>query len=183
MKKLLITSIAIVTVAAISGLLINQQSIGAEEKPPIIIKVEEHEERISTLEDDVDAVETKVEETGAKVKQTETKVKEFETKVERVEVIQKEYVATPSQPAPVEPEPVVINPLTVVDVNYRWFVTDKGYGGHLCTFTLHNGEVWWTRSVSPAFTEPKNTCQYEEQPVLTDVMKRNLTNRPYDNTY
>lgn len=184
MKKLIITSIAFVTVASITGLVINQTQIGAEEKPVIYTQVEEHEGRITTLETDVDNVEAKVDNNTEQIKQVVTNV-------ERVEVVHKEYIATqeasPSAPVAIPPTPpvVVTDPYKIVSSVYRFAMRDNGMGAHICTYTVHNGEIWWTASSSagPNFQAPRGSCQYDNENILTPEMKRNLTNRPYDLGY
>lgn len=144
-KRILIATIASVTAltGGVVALTPNKQ-IEAEDKSPIVIQVENHEERIGDLEVRTDDIETQVNQTTENVRviQTETNIAPAEP-VERVvtEIVRipaPEPTKTP-QPAPTPvpepiPEPHHLTILSVIDEAYN-------AEAHRCKYVLQDGRT------------------------------------------
>jgi hypothetical protein len=136
MKKLIIISSTILTIASgTSYALTRPAEIGADEKPPIVLQVENHEERIVDLEDKTDKTKTQVNQnsqdigalqSGTNIEPTET-VPEVKTPTKKPTT----PIVIPSQPTP---EPV-IDPNTIIRVE----ITEKSTGWY-CNYFVHNGK-------------------------------------------
>lgn len=180
-KRIIIATIASVTAltGGVVALTPNRQT-EAEDKPPFIVQIENHEERIEDLEVRTDDIETQVNQTTENVRviQTETNIAPAEP-VERVvtEIVRipaPEPTKTP-QPAPTPaPEPV-INPYTVVKVdtlaeqNIRY--ADKT--NYSCTYHLHNGDRYWIKSTLN--TRPDYKCQYSVGDLFNETARKSHT--------
>lgn len=85
MKKKLIfgTAIALITISA-NGLIYasNRETISADTLPPIVQQVNDHEERIGTLEETTEDIKQEVAETQTQVKDVQTRTKVIEKRVE-----------------------------------------------------------------------------------------------------
>lgn len=148
MKKLLIISSTILTIASgTSYALTKPAELGAEEKSPLVLQVENHEERITDLEDKTDKTQTQTNQNSQDIGalQNGTGIAPTEP-VEPVKTPTKQpQQSEPSEPQP-QPEPE-IDPHTIIKVD----ITVKSTGNFYCKYYLENGT---TQGVSQGKTEP-----------------------------
>lgn len=136
MKKLLITSTILITIAGgTSYALTSPEDAGADEKPPIVLQVENHEERITDLEDKTDKTQTQVNQNTADINELQSGTGiEPAPEVETVHTVVNKPNIPDNNPPP-EPEPE-IDPYTITSVTD----TPKSTG-HYCFYTLENGKT------------------------------------------
>lgn len=189
-KRKVIISAAILSVIGISGTVFAAtQSKPAEagDKPPIVIMVENHEERITGLEGKTDDIQTQVNQNSSDIKasnpnkptsgQSETKVERVVTVVEKPAPLKEEdYPVTPANPAP-EPEPV-IDPWQVTRL-YESYPANATYPDRVnmqCKYIFHNGQTGW--SINTLVKGSTLTCaeNFRTSPghVMAQVMRNAL---------
>ena len=135
MKKLLIISSTVLTIASGTAYAINQPAeVGSEEKTPLVLQVENHEERITDLEDKTDKTQTQVNQNSQDIGalQNGTGIAPTEP-VEPVKTPTKQPQQSEPQPQP-EPE---IDPHTIIKVE----ITVKSTGNFYCKYYLQNGKT------------------------------------------
>lgn len=137
MKKLLIVSTALIAVTgATSQAITNNTPISADEKPPIVLQVENHEERITGLEDKTDKTQTQVNQNTADIGELQANTGTSPADpVEPVKTPVNRTPSTPEEPKPSEPTPEPIDLHTIISV------TDvNGTNTHTCTYTIQTGQ-------------------------------------------
>lgn len=171
MKKKILFAGILLTAGVTNVALANYQpeAIGADEKPPIVIQVEEHEERIGTLETRTDDLEEQVSTNTEQIIVNRDRVVHVENKVA-------EQPKPAPNPAP-EPKPEPINPYKVIKFE-RIYHTEGQYPLLKCIYHTYNGEIWWHAARSKYVKD--EPCQVDNPSVLTENLRVNLTNRPID---
>lgn len=141
MKKLIIASATILTLASATSLALKPSPIEADDKPPIVLQVENHEKRIGDLE-------VKTDETQTQVNQNSDDIQVLQRDTGSSPAPAREPVRTPvAQPAPTdttaeptptptpEPQPAV-DPYTITAVS-----DTPTTHAHECFYTLYNGKT------------------------------------------
>lgn len=125
----------------------------AGEKPPIVVAVEDHEERITTLETKTDDIKHDVDQTKEDVKYVNDKVDKKATtqgpvQVERVTTVVREPAATITPDdypiTPNNPPAPVINPWTVKHIQLSMrddTAIREGQWLKSCTYVFENGKA------------------------------------------
>lgn len=176
-KLLLATGVALVTLLG-NGVInaTNRYSISADEKPPIVTQVEEHEARLDEHGNRIEDLESSDVEIRGQVQNNTNETTIVRDRVVTVEKkVEAQQPASPT-PAPV-PQPEVIDPYKVVNFE-RIYHTNGQYPLLKCVYQTYNGETWWTAARS-AYVKDE-PCQFDNPSVLTADMRKRLTNRPID---
>lgn len=148
MKKLLIISSTILTIASGTSYAITRPSeIGADEKPPLVLQVENHEERITDLEEKTDETQTQVNQNSQDIGALQSG-----TNIEPTQPVPEVKTPTkkPTTPIVIPPEPTpepIIDPNTIVKVD----ISNTSTGNWYCRYYLHNGK---STGVNHGKTEP-----------------------------
>lgn len=159
MNKLYIIPASILLISGAVFAAKPDNQIVAEDKPPLVVQVENHEERIGDLETKTDATQTQVNQNTADIAEVQT-----QTSIKPAPQVQ--AVVTPvAQPEPttqVAPEPV--------DTTDGWTVTqiiekqpaNATYPDKIdlhCKFIFHNGQVGWgITTTSNKYSQTPASC-------------------------
>ena len=191
-RRVIISSVtlAILAVTGSSYALINSGSTQATETPVIQQQVNDHEQRISTVEGQVDKTKKDI---ADNKQQTDTNTAAIINNTTRIVTVQgkqdtqteqvKSLQVQVSQPEPVKSAvaPVVVkpvDPMTVTKHTYTFSdreITGAKYSSKLCVWQTVGGETWWYLSSYENIRD--DVCEYSDQKILTPSATRNLTNR------
>lgn len=148
MKKIILGLASIITIGGAVLVAQTNESTVAEDKPPIVLQVENHEERIGDLEDKTDKTQTQVNQNTADISAIRTQTgTSAADPVEQVvtPIAQPETTSNtpPNNPAP-DPDPVP-QPTPELDPRLIMAMTDTpganpALNNHTCSYTLYSQE-------------------------------------------
>jgi hypothetical protein len=144
-KQALIGTAGLLLVSGSALALSNPSTSGADEEPPIVKQVNDHEGRITSLESKTDATNEKVAQNTADINNVRTQVGGTSNSTGgSSSTPQSAPSGSDSTPAPqdnhVQPPVTVVDPWTIKDVQTTYRTTEDGYTTHTCVYTTENGK-------------------------------------------
>lgn len=148
-KRLLIATLASLVTLGVNGVIYssNRDSVSADEVPPIVQQVNEHEERIGDLEDTTENIQEQVTENKTSINNVR----------ERTVVVEKQVQAPAPTPTPA---PRVLQEMEITRVRIdpkevRHPETGELVDGFICSYDIHTITRYTTQYVSRL----DNNCQ------------------------